>query len=133
MKVKVIIYKASDGTYWCRTESEVYGCMLNGCGGNVEEAKEDMNACLEEARLDYEETHSTAPYTVSFLYRYDLQSFFDYFSFLNISEIARRSGINPSLMRQYVSGNKAAGEKTYSKLSACITNISNELQAASFR
>lgn len=99
----------------------------------MEEAKEDMNACLEEARLDYEETHSTAPYTVRFLYRYDLQSFFDYFSFLNISEIARRSGINPSLMRQYVSGNKAAGEKTYSKLSACITNITNELQAASFR
>lgn len=133
MKIKVIIYKASDGTYWCRTENEVYGCTLNGCGKNVEEAKEDMNACLEEAKADYEEIHSKSPAKINFQYSYDLQSFFDYFSFLNVSEIARRSGINPSLMRQYVSGNKAAGEKTYNKLSACMTNITHELQAASFR
>ncbi len=133
MKVKVVIYKASDGTYWCRTEHEVYGATLNGCGESVEEAKEDMNTCLEEAKEDYEETHATLPKEICFEYCYDLQSFFDYFSFLNVSEIARRSGINPSLMRQYVSGNKTAGEKTYSKLSACITNITHELQAASFR
>lgn len=133
MKVKVIIYKANDGTYWCRTESEVYGSMLNGCGGSVEEAKEDMDACLEDAKLDYVETHGTSPKPVSFQYSYDLQSFFDYFSFLNVSEIARRSGINPSLMRQYVSGNKAAGEKTYSKLTACMQRITSELQTASFR
>ena len=60
------------------------------------------------------------------------QQVIDYFSFLNVSEIAKRAGINPSLMRQYTSGIKNAGEKTYSRLSECIANITKELQAASF-
>lgn len=69
---------------------------------------------------------------VEFEYQYDLQSFFNYFNFLNVTEIAKRAGINPSLMRQYSSGIKNAGEKTYKRLSACVDNIKSELQAASF-
>ncbi len=88
--------------------------------------------CLEEARTDYAE-NGGKPYEVEFLYQYDLQSFFEYFSFLNVSEIAKRAGINPSLMRQYTSGVKNAGEKTYSRLAACMDKIAQELSAASFR
>ena len=69
---------------------------------------------------------------VEFVYKYDLQSFFNYFSFLNVTEIAKRAGINPSLMRQYNSGIKNAGEKTYERLAACMDGIKEELQAASF-
>jgi hypothetical protein len=62
-----------------------------------------------------------------------LQSFFAYFSFLNISEVGKRAGITPSLMRQYARGIKNAGEKTYGKLSTCMSSIAAELQAASFQ
>ncbi|MBR4705408.1 MAG: pilus assembly protein HicB [Paludibacteraceae bacterium] len=131
-KVLVTISQAPDGTYWCHTESDVYGGGLNSAGSTVKDAKDDLQICLEDALEDFIE-HGGTPYEVEFEYKYDLQSFFEYFSFLNVSEIAKRAGINPSLMRQYTSGIKNAGEKTYARLSACMAGITKELQAASFR
>ena len=120
-KVVVTIYRANDGSYWCHTEEDVYGCGLNSVGMSVEEACEDYLA------------KGGAPYEVSFSYQYDMQSFFDYFSFLNVSEVARRAGVNPSLMRQYTSGKKRAGETIYSRLADCMNTITSELQASSLR
>lgn len=130
--ILVTVSQAEDGTYWCHTEEDVYDSGLNGAGNTVSEAKQDLMVCLEESRRDVL-AHGGVVEPVEFRYQYDLQSFFEYFSFLNVTEIARRSGINPSLMRQYVSGLKNAGEKTYSRLSSCIENISRELNAATFR
>ena len=134
-KVLVTVSQASDGTFWCHTEKDVYGVGLNAAGQTVKEAKDDLLACLEEARADYEESGKTAE-LVEFRYQYDLQSFFNYFSFLNVTEVtevAKRAGVNPSLMRQYTRGIKTAGEKTYERLTACMASITKELQAASFR
>ena len=114
-KVLVTVSQASDGTFWCHTEKDVYGAGLNAVGQSVKEAKDDLLACLEEAKADYEESGKTAE-QVEFRYQYDLQSFFDYFSFLNVTEVAKRAGVNPSLMRQYTRGIKTAGEKTYERL-----------------
>ena len=131
-KVLVTVSQASDGTFWCHTEKDVYGTGLNAVGQTVKEAKDDLLACLEEAKADYEESGKTAE-QIEFRYQYDLQSFFDYFSFLNVTEVAKRAGVNPSLMRQYTRGIKTAGEKTYERLTACMASITKELQAASFR
>ncbi len=130
-RVTVTVYKSSDGTFWCHTEQDVYGSGLTAVGTTVAEAKADLMSCFDDAKADYESKGYTA-YPVEFGYKYDLQSFFEYFSFLNVTEIAKRAGINPSLMRQYVSGIKNAGEKTYERLSTCMTQISSELQVASF-
>ena len=131
-KVLVTISQAADGSFWCHTENDVYGSGLNGAGATVKAAKDDLMVCLEDAREEYEQSGGKL-YPVEFRYQYDLQSFFEYFSFLNVSEIAKRAGINPSLMRQYARGIKTAGEKTYSRLSECMAGITKELQAASFR
>ena len=131
MKVKVSVYKADDGSFWCHTERNVYGTGLNGCGNTVAEAKQDLMVCLEEAKEDYLNQGKT-PYQVDFEYIYDLQSFFEIFSVFNVTEVARRAGINPTLMRQYTSGVKKAGEKTYAKLSSCINDIRKDIIAASF-
>ena len=131
-KVLVIISKAADGSFWCRTEQDVYGCGLNGSGNTVSEAKDDLMVCLEDAKNNYINDGNIAE-PLEFRYQYDLQSFFDYFSFLNVSEIAKRANINPSLMRQYTNGIKTAGEKTYTRLSKCIAKITEELQSASFQ
>ena len=120
MKVLVTIERAKDGSYWCRTESPIVGGYLTSTGSTVQEAKEDLEA-----------EGKTFP-EVEFTYKYDLQSFFNYFSFLNVSDIAKRAGVNPSLMRQYASGVKNAGENTYQRLAACVQNVVRELQAATF-
>ena len=130
-RVTIIVEQASDGSYWCRTAEDIAGIGLNSCGDTVEQAKQDLIDCYQEAKEDLEEQGKTIP-AVEFVYKYDLQSFFNYFSFLNVTEIAKRAGINPSLMRQYSSGIKNAGEKTYERLAACMDGIKAELQAASF-
>ena len=101
MKVKVSVYKADDGSFWCHTERNVYGTGLNGCGNTVAEAKQDLMVCLEEAKEDYLNQGKT-PYQVDFEYIYDLQSFFEFFSVFKVTEEARRAGINTTLMRQYI-------------------------------
>ncbi len=131
MKVVVTVEQAKDGMYWCYTENDIDGVGLNSTGKTVEEAKADLAACykeaVEDARLDGKEFPK-----VEFVYKYDLQSFFNYFSFLNISDIAKRAGVNPSLMRQYSSGVKKAGDKTYQRLANCMNKIKADLQAATF-
>ena len=98
MKVKVSVYKADDGSFWCHTEKDVYGTGLNGSGSTVSEAKQDLYACLDIAKEDYLSQGKT-PKPIEFEYVYDLQSFFEYFSVFNLTEVARRAGINPTLMR----------------------------------
>ena len=124
-KAIVTVEKGADGNYWCSTEIGDGG--FNGCGSTVDEAKKDLAACLDEAR---EAGDMKGDLTLE--YKYDLQSFFNYFAYCNVNEVARRAGINPSLLRQYSSGCKKAGEKTYERLSECFSNIKKDLQAASF-
>ena len=97
--------------------------------------------CLEQASMAVEglwqrrkKTYLTAskkPRKTT-LCKEKLPQVFEYFSFFNVTELARRAGINPTLMRQYTCGVKKAGEKTYSKLSACINDIRKDIIAASF-
>ncbi len=129
-KVTVVVEKADDGTYWCHTNS-IGKVGLNACGNSVAEAKKDLLECLDLAKADAMESGEEFP-EVEFEYKYDLQSFFNYFTFLNVSEIAKRAGINPSLMRQYRSGIKKAGEKTYERLSLCMDSIKKDLSVATF-
>ena len=68
-KVLVTVSQASDGTFWCHTEKDVYGAGLNAAGQSVKEAKDDLLACLEEAKADYEESGKTAE-QVEFRYQY---------------------------------------------------------------
>lgn len=130
--VTVLIEKGEDGKYWARTEDELDGdTMLNGCGVTAQTAKDDIEEAYREAKEDARENGREFE-DVKFEYKYDLQSFFDYFKIFNVNEVARMAGINPSLMRQYRGGFKKAGEQTYARLSACVDNIRKELQAARF-
>lgn len=126
-KVLVTVEQASDGSYWCHTEDAINKGHFNSVGRTVEVSKQDLLDCYEEAR----EFEDDLP-EVDFIYKYDIQSFFNYFSYLNASDIARRAGINPSLMRQYISGVKKAGEKNYQRLSACVGKIKEDFRAISF-
>ena len=130
-KILVTIEFGDDGTYSCYSEQPIGDyALIDGDGATAGEAKADFLKAVEECRQAYPEDER---YTgLTFEYKSDLRSFFNYFSFLNVTEIAKRAGINPSLMRQYTSGVKTAGEGTYKKLSSCISQIRTELQTASF-
>ena len=127
----VLILEYGNGGYSCYNDEPLgnYG-VIDGDGATAEEAKADFMKALQECRDD--DPNNKDLQDLTFTYKYDVQAFFKEFSFLNVTEIARRAGINPSLMRQYVSGVKTAGEKTYQRLNACMGNIKADLQAAVF-
>ena len=131
MKVTVIIEKAKDGYYSCYVEDDLPGFGLSGFGESAEAAKEDMMKTYQEMKEIQAEEGKEVP-ELEFTYKYDMQSFFDYFSFLNVSKVAELAGINPSLMRQYTSGVANAGQKQYDKIRVAVERISKELSAATF-
>ncbi len=131
-KKVVLILEYGNGGYSCYNDEPMGKyAVIDGDGATAEEAKADFMKALEECRQASPDDKSINQ-DMEFTYKYDIQAFFKEFSFLNASDIARRAGINPSLMRQYTSGVKTAGEKTYSKLNACLNDIKTDLQAAVF-
>lgn len=131
MKVNIIVETASDGGFSCFLQESLPGFGLAGFGDNAQEAIEDMLSAYQEIKEMMAEEGKQIPH-LEFVYHYDMQSFFNYFNFLNVSKVAERAGINPSLMRKYTSGVAKAGQKQYEKLSAAIRSLSSELQAAAF-
>ena len=57
---------------------------------------------------------------------YDLTSFFVAHP-LNIADVAKKAGINASLMRQYASGNKFPSEERLKEIEGAIHEIGKEL------
>lgn len=131
MKVTVIVEKASDGRYACYMEDEFEHFGLAGYGDTVEEAKRDLDVCYFEMKELEAEQGRSIP-ALEYVYKYDMQSFFNCFPFLNVSKVAERAGINPTLMRQYTCGAARAGQKQYEKLRRAVRGITAELQAATF-
>ena len=131
MKVTVIIEKAKDGFYSCFVEEDLPGFGLAGYGDTAETAKKDMLKSYAEIKEIQAEEGLEVP-ELDFLYKYDMQSFFNYFSFLNVTKVAELAGINVSLMRQYTSGVATAGQKQYDKIRVAVEHISKELSVATF-
>lgn len=131
MKVTAIMEKAKDGHYSCYVEEDLPGFGLSGFGDTAEAAKGDMLEAYKEIKEIQAEEGKEVP-ELKFVYKYDMQSFFDYFSFLNVTKVAELAGINPSLMRQYTSGVTNAGQKQYDKIRVAVERISKELSEATF-
>lgn len=126
MKVVAIIEKGSDGLYSVRTDQLIGTILPGGYGESVEEAKDDFADCITQA-IEI----SSGDYQIEVEYQYDLQSFFNYFDFFNLSQLARYLGINESQMRQYKNGLAFPNEKTIGKILEGIHNIGKELYASS--
>lgn len=57
----------------------------------------------------------------------DLQQFFQYYKVLNANFLAKRIGMNPSLLSQYVRGKKQPSSKQTHKIIRGIQSIGKEL------
>lgn len=131
MKVDIIVEMASDGGFACYMKEQIPDFALFGYGETVQQAKEDMLIAYQEITEMLKEQGLDVP-SLEFIYHYDMKSFFDYFDFLNVSKVAQRAGINPSLMRKYTSGVCRAREKQYQKLQKAVNVFAEELQATAF-
>lgn len=128
--MKVRIEKQSDGTYIAYNTSGEKVTLI-GTGDTVKEAKEDFFNTIEELRQSYIDTNDPVP---AFLddkaeFHFDLSSLFEYYSMLNVSALGRYLGINPSLMRQYKSGDTYISDAQLEKIEEGIHRLGSELTA----
>jgi hypothetical protein len=63
----------------------------------------------------------------SFEISYDLSTFFEQYSYLNVSNIAKRANISPLLMRQYSAGIKFPSAERVKEIENAIHTIGEEL------
>lgn len=126
-KITALIEMGKDGTFTIftpETKSTVFGD-----GNTVAEAKADFENSVKEFIDVYEETGRKDPddlRNTTFVYKYDMPSFLNYYDYLNMTKLANMSGINPSLMRQYKRG-QYISEKQVSKIQTAIHKIGKEL------
>lgn len=132
MKINAIIEKNENNYYQISSDDELFDCCFGGYGYSVAEAKEDFAKSIQEAiDMAKEDGHDVPDnLIIQVEYKYDIQSFFDYFDWINISQFAKKAGINESKMRQYKSGLAYASEKTTAKILKTIQTIGAELQSA---
>jgi predicted RNase H-like HicB family nuclease len=101
---------------------------ITGYGKTVEEAKADLMSALVETVKSYGKTvPKELQGTFDFVYKYDIASIFNYFGMLDATNLAKRIGINPSLLRQYKSGITTASDKQKQKIEHGLHQLGREL------
>lgn len=134
MKITALIERNSNNYYQISCDSEICNCCLGGYGYSVEEAKKDFFESIAEAKAIIAERGEELPadaVDITVEFKYDIPSFFNCFDWINVSQFAKRAGINESQMRQYKSGLSSASEATTRKILSTIRRIGAELQSAS--
>jgi len=132
-KVKAIISRSKTG----------FTIMMEGFdlamsyGDTLEEAKKDFEKFPQEYIEISNETGRAIPAELNngnleFEYVYDLSGFFACYDFISPTKVARRIGINTSLMRQYSSGGTYISLAKKKQIENEIHNIGKELLAVSF-
>jgi len=130
MKVKALIEKTDNGYYSITSDEQIGNYCLGGYGNSLAEAKTDFMSVVKEAQDAYVSAHGDLPdkyKDVSVSYQYDLQSFFDYFDWINITKFAQVAGVNESKLRLYKVGKAFAGERTRAKLQEAVKRMGAEL------
>lgn len=134
MKLNAIIEKGKDGYGIYVTNLTEHG--LNGMGDSVEAAKADMMEALALMTSMYTDEGKAIPKELDhpeFVYKYDIPSFFEKYDYLIVTKIAKKAGMNESLLRQYKTKKAFASEEQTKKLEKAIHEAGKELMAVEFK
>ncbi|MBN7811003.1 hypothetical protein J0A68_08555 [Algoriphagus sp. H41] len=119
VKIPLTIERGEDKQFWGRVE---YGeNLLTDFASSVSELEEKMKDLL----WDFEEV---SPESVQFEHLFDVSALFQRFDFLKISNVAEHAGMNPGLLRQYVSGAKSPSLDQAKKIERTLHELATELQ-----
>ncbi|KAA2239616.1 type II toxin-antitoxin system HicB family antitoxin [Chitinophaga agrisoli] len=127
-KITVIIEASSTG--FGAYSDDLPG--VTGYGGTVREAKQDLQDAISSV-MEVHVRRKTVPETwlnggnLDFVYKYDMASLFEHFGMLDITNLAKRIGINPSLLRQYKSGLTLASDKQKQRIEKGLHALGEEL------
>lgn len=131
MKKTAIVELWDDGTFSIYVP-DMEKHNLNAQGKTVEEAKKGLLEAITDYQNMYLSRGESIPEELSHLefnYKYDIASFFECFKWINVTQFAKKAGINDSLMRQYKKRLAFASEEQCKKIQETINNLTNELSA----
>ena len=129
-KVTIQVEKGKqEKNFSCFMVDELPDFALAGYGNTAKQAIEDMYVAQKEIKELLEEEGKLMP-ELEFVFQFDIGSFFDYYSYLNMSGVAKKAGINASLMRQYSMGIHEPSKKRKQQILECLHQIAKELQTA---
>lgn len=111
-----LIVEKTGGELWGRVK--IRGNLIVDSASSLDKLKNKMKGLI----FDFEEVKVD-----DFILSYDLTTFFNQYPFINITEIANKSGINCSLMRQYSIGYKFPSEERVKKIEDTIREIGRQL------
>jgi len=115
----LIIEKSNrDGLVWGRVTFKGES-MVTNAGSEADLEKKMKDLVSHYYKLTKKE--------ISFNISYHLSALFEHKHFLNISAIAKEAGINPNLMRQYVSGAKSPSKARLKQIEDVINAIGRQL------
>ena len=100
---------------------EIDGCVAGG--ENYQEVKANLEEILEIFIAEDEDLVGKYKNGYKIRFEVDLESLFKLLPEINISQLARLGGINPGLLRQYVSGTKKASEKQAERVMDAIHKL----------
>lgn len=133
MKLKVIIEK-NESELWARMEGIGY-FMPTTVGNTTKELLDNLTLLIEDYKkhegAEDEAWNQVDVSQLEYEFVYDLQAFFQEFSFLKQTKIAKLAGLNPGLVRQYASGVKHPSGDQAMKIENAIHKLAQELQAVS--
>ena len=124
-KVSVIIEKNNDGFWGQILEIPEVFCHAE----NISSLK--LN-CDEVYEL-FCEANGIKCKTLEYEFVIDLTQFFELNDYINISNLAKRIGINQSLLRQYAKGIKYPGIKQVEKIQKAVHQVGQELIATKLK
>ena len=131
-KIEVFVEKANDGTYWGSTQNLPGG--VSAYGNSLDELKQNLKAAFKDyidvGRELNEDWVTEIEKLTEFEYQLDIVSFFKLLP-IKISAIAEKTGINPSLMRQYATGKANVSEKRAREIGKAIHELGEDLLSVS--
>ncbi|MDR2359462.1 MAG: pilus assembly protein HicB [Prevotellaceae bacterium] len=130
MKTTALIEMGKDGTFSIFTPDIDH--TIIGEGDTVMEAKADFDNSVKEMMLSYTENGKAIPEElqgISFDYKYDIASLFNFYNWINVSKFAEKAGINASLMRQYKAGITYISDTQTNKIEETLHALGAELTA----
>ena len=126
-KVSLVIEASSTGF-------GIYGddFPVTAYGDTVDAAKKDLEKAIADV-LDFCQKEGCAPDpalnngNLEFIFKYDIASIFNHFGMLDASGLAKRIGMNPSLLRQYKTGHALASDKQKKKIEQGLHDLGRQL------
>ena len=106
------------GNFSCFATESVDGCGINGFGRNSRDTIKDMQLAVQEYK-DMKAREGKEFPDVEFDIRFDVGSFFDYYP-IDVTAFAKYIGMNPSVLRQYVTALRVPKQEAIDRIRAGI-------------